>query len=119
MKLLGPIYRKHDIEVLDIHPTTNQIFATAGDDGVQPGHLYKVNSWTGHITLVGDTGFQEINGLSFTPAGRLWGWAEGDGLIQIDTQTGHATLEIPYDGPIEDITWDNESLTMVSKKTHY
>jgi hypothetical protein len=112
VQLLGPIYRKYDIEALDIHPTTNQIFAAAGDDGIQPGQLYKINSWTGVLSGVGETGFNEINGLSFSPDGILWGWAEGDGLIQVDTEIGTATLEIPYQGPIEDISWDNDGIVL-------
>ncbi|OQY55158.1 MAG: hypothetical protein DRR08_11845 [Candidatus Parabeggiatoa sp. nov. 2] len=112
VKLLGSLYKGYDIEALDIHPTNNQLFAAAGDDGLQPGHLYKVNSWNGQMSHVGDTNFHEINGLSFTQEGTLWGWAEGEGLIQIDTETGNGTLEIAYDGPVEDITWDNEGLIL-------
>ncbi len=107
VKLLGKQHFQKDIEALDIEPRTNQIFAAAGDDGTHPGHLYKVNARTGGLLHVGETTFNEINGLSFKPDGSLWGWAEGDGLISIETQTGHGTLEIAYGGPVEDITWDN------------
>jgi len=107
VKLLGKVHFQKDIEALDIEPRTNQIFAAAGDDGTHPGHLYKVNARTGALLRIGDTNFKEINGLSFKNDGSLWGWAEGEGLISIETQTGHGTLKIAYDGPVEDITWDN------------
>jgi YD repeat-containing protein len=108
VKLLGKLHFQKDIEALDIDPKTNQIFAAAGDDGTPPGYLYKVNARTGDLFPVGKTNFKEINGLSFKPDdSSLWGWAEGEGLISIETQTGHGTLQIAYDGPVEDITWDN------------
>ena len=34
------------------------------------------------------------------------------GLIQIDTTTGNGTSTLAYDGPIEDITWDNQGVTL-------
>lgn len=110
--LLGPLHPHQDIEALDIHPVTNQIFAAAGDDGEYPGHLYQVHAQSGELTHIGATTFSEINGLSFKPDGSLWGWAEGEGLIKIDNQTGLATLEVAYDGPIEDITWDNQGVIL-------
>ncbi len=112
VKLLGQLHMGKDIEALDIHPRTNQLFAAAGDDGKFPGHLYQVNAITGDLLRVGATSFTEINGLSFKSDGSLWGWAEGDGLILINTNTGTATLELSYEGPIEDITWDNQGLTL-------
>jgi YD repeat-containing protein len=66
VKLLGKLHFQKDIEALDIDPKTNQIFAAAGDDGTPPGYLYKVNARTGELLPVGETTFNEINGLSFT-----------------------------------------------------
>lgn len=106
--LLGQLHLRQDIEALDIHPTTSHIFAATGDDGENPGHLYQVNSQTGNLLHIGATSFNEINGLSFHPDGTLWGWAENDGLIKIDTNTGNATLQLPYSGAVEDITWNNQ-----------
>ena len=108
VKLLGTMYHEHDIESLAIHPTTNQLFAAAGKDGLDPGYLYTVNANTGAISPIGDTGFRDINGLSFKPDdGTLWGWAKGEGLIEIDIATAQGTLQAPYNGAIEDITWNN------------
>jgi len=108
IKRLGSLYKGYDIEAMDAEPKTAQIIVAAGDDSVTPGHLYKLNAQTGGLTLIGDTGFDEINGLSFKPDGTLWGAAETDGLIEINPTTGVSTLIIPYDGPVEDMTWDNE-----------
>jgi tetratricopeptide (TPR) repeat protein len=107
VKLLGKLYPKKDIEALDINPITDQIFVTAIYQGMNPGHLYKVDAHTGDLSPVGTTTFREIDGLSFKPDGSLWGWAAGDGLISINTQTGLGKLQIAYSGPVEDITWDN------------
>ena len=113
VKLLGTMHYQQDIEALDMHPDSNALFAAAGDDGTHPGYLYQVNTKTGQPTKVGNgTGFHEINGLSFKPDGSLWGWAEGDGLIEINIQTGQGQLVLPYTGQIEDITWDNEGLIL-------
>ncbi|MEK8018110.1 MAG: carboxypeptidase regulatory-like domain-containing protein [Candidatus Parabeggiatoa sp.] len=113
VKLLGTMHYQQDIEALDMHPDSNALFAAAGDDGTHPGYLYQVNTKTGQPTKVGNgTGFHEINGLSFKPDGSLWGWAEGDGLIEIDIQTGQGQLVLAYTGPIEDITWDNNGLLL-------
>ncbi|MCK5876128.1 MAG: hypothetical protein KAG43_00720, partial [Candidatus Marithrix sp.] len=61
---------------------------------------------TGNLTEIGSTGLKEIDGLSFHPDGTLWGWSTGDGLVTIDTTTGKANLEVPYQGEIEDLTWN-------------
>lgn len=119
--LLGSIHVREDIEALDIHPQTDEIFAASGDDGKQAGWLYNVNAQTGELTAIGSTGFNEINGLSFTSQGVLWGWAEGDGLIRINTATGAGELIVAYDGNIEDMTWNttDDALYFVQNNTFY
>jgi hypothetical protein len=47
--------------------------------------------------------------LSFDTKGTLWAWAKGDGLIQINPQTGVGTLIIPSSVAVEDITWNNDN----------
>lgn len=106
---LGEQYPGYDIEALAIHPVTGELYAASGDDTDRPGYLYKVNTHTGELTEIGNTGFAEIEGLSFDKDGTLWAWAKGDGLIQIDTQTGVGTLMIPSPVAVEDITWNNDS----------
>jgi len=108
MKLLGSVYEGYDVEAMDAHPTTGHIIVAVGDDSITPGQLYLLNAQTGGLTAIGDTGFNEINGLSFTPDGVLWGAAETQGLIQINLVNAVGSLIIPYEGPVEDMTWDNE-----------
>ena len=93
-----------DIEGLDVN-SKGDIYGSSGDDGKNPGHLYKINpdgSLEAGIKICfdfpGDTGLaleagleaqvvcdKEISSLSFNPADdTLWGWAEECGLIKID-----------------------------------
>ncbi|WP_353572825.1 hypothetical protein [Candidatus Albibeggiatoa sp. nov. BB20] len=49
-KSLGGLYVGYDIEALDIHPISNELYAASGDDpaiGYPNGYLYKVNPETG------------------------------------------------------------------------
>jgi len=107
-KALGKVCPECDIEALDAHPDTDALYAASGDDTDKPGYFYKVNTQTGALTEIGPTGFNEIEGISFDKAGTLWAWAKGDGLIQINIQTGVGTLMIPSSLKIEDITWNND-----------
>jgi hypothetical protein len=109
IKALGQQYPDYDIEALDAHPDTDELYAASGDDTNRPGYLYKVNTNTGNLTEIGSTGFAEIEGLSFDTEGTLWAWAKGDGLIQIAPQTGVGTLIIPSSVAVEDITWNNDN----------
>ena len=116
---LGERYPGYDLEALDTHPDTDELYAASGDDTDRPGYLYKVSTHTGELTEIGSTGFVEIEGLSFDSEGTLWAWAKGDGLSQIDTQTGIGTLMIPSLLAVEDITWNNDStLLYAAQDTH-
>ncbi len=100
-----------DIEGLDIHPQTGELYASAGDDTQKPGHLYSVNKGTGGLTALGSTGFDEVDALSFNPTtGVLWGWAQDGGLLRFDSlPSPSATLVwAPDDGEweVEDLTWN-------------
>ncbi len=106
VKALGKMKKAHDIEALDIHPQTGELFAASGNDTNIKGHLYQLNSNTGELTSIGSTGFKEIDGLSFHPDGTLWGWATGAGLVTIDIATGKASLVTAYSGEVEDLTWN-------------
>jgi hypothetical protein len=114
VQLLGQLHRAKDLEALDIQPGTAQLFGASGDDGTPPGMLYTINTSTGDLSPVNQTGtgFFEINGLSFKPDGTLWAIAENQGLIQINPTTGLGTLALPYPDPIEDITWNNQGDTL-------
>jgi WD40 repeat protein len=112
VKALGVTKSERDIEALDVHPNTGELFAASGENTDKAGYLYKVDRTTGKLDNIGYTGFNEIDGLSFHPDGTLWGWATGDGLVNIDIVTGQANLTIAYAGEIEDLTW-NVSGTML------
>ncbi|MDM8559725.1 S8 family serine peptidase [Candidatus Parabeggiatoa sp. HSG14] len=119
VQALGPQYKHHDIEGLDINPLTGELFATSGNDarkGNPHGHLYKVNKNSGELTSIGNTGFGEVSAISFRKENSvddsvqftLWGWADSEGLIQINTSTGVGTMIAAASFAIEDITWSND-----------
>ena len=97
----GDLHADHDLEGLDVHPLTEILYATSGNDNWvgEKGYLYTVDAKTGELAVVGDTGFDAIPGLAFNPSTReLWGYTDqktggAHGLIKIDTTTGAATLE--------------------------
>ncbi|HEW97604.1 MAG: hypothetical protein DRR00_23395 [Candidatus Parabeggiatoa sp. nov. 3] len=100
---LGPLYPKRDLEGLDIHPLTYQLYASTG----QPrSRLYQVNGYNGDITPVGYIGFKHVTSLSFHPRGQLWGGAQG-GLIQINTDTGQGQMIKPNNLKMEGLSWNN------------
>ena len=107
------VYPGYDIEGLDIHPQSCQLYASAGDDTSNPGHLYLVNKENGELTDLGSTGSQEVDALSFSPDGKLWGWAQDEGLLRFDDlPSATATLVVPYEGEIEGITWNESGTTL-------
>lgn len=106
---LGPLYEGHDIEGLDMHPTTGELYATSGDDPSADhpnGYLYRVDTNTGDLTEIGSTGFGEVSAISFRADGSLWGWADSQGLIEINIETGEAELLLPLEAAIEGLTWN-------------
>ncbi|MCK5877465.1 MAG: hypothetical protein KAG43_07505 [Candidatus Marithrix sp.] len=108
---LGPVYPGHDIETLDIHPTTGLMYAASGDDpddGIPNGTLYQVDKQTGAINMIGATGFGEVSGISFRPSDSvLWAWADREGLLTIDLATGQGTMITESKLAIEALTWDS------------
>ncbi len=101
----GPLYKKADIEALDIDPINRQLYAVKSYQGNADSELYTVDTVTGDLTLVGrirdaqGNGFEEVDSLSFHPDGTLWGYAyvgvaKRRGLLKIDPQT--AVTEVVY-----------------------
>jgi hypothetical protein len=110
---LGDMKKGHDIEALDIHPQTDELYAASGDDTSNKGLLYKVDKASGLLTTIGSTGCDEVDALSFHPDGTLWGWAQDCGLLTIDTNTGKADVIIPASQvEVEDITWNTAGTTL-------
>jgi len=104
---LGPLYPGYDIEAIAIDPTNNNIYAASGNNvapGKQAGHLYQIDGQTGEIASIGSTCFEEIGDLTFSSDGTLWGWAKGNGLIQIDTTFGIGSLEKQSTTMVEGLT---------------
>lgn len=63
-----------------------------------PDTLYTVNMSTGAGTAVGPLGGFTVQGLAFSPAGVLYGWDIGSGLVTINVATGAATDVNPDEG---------------------
>jgi hypothetical protein len=114
---LGVVHAGYDIEALDIRPN-HVLYGSSGRDvgaGKEPGYLYKIDAKTGELSPVGKIknavqDFDEVDSLSFNPKdGTLWGWARGEGLIQINPDNpNQTTLELPSSIDIEDLTWDTQ-----------
>jgi hypothetical protein len=112
---LGAVHAGYDIEGLDIRPN-HVLYGSSGRDvgaGKEKGYLYKIDAQTGALLPVGDIknetqDFDEVDSLSFNPRdGTLWGWAKGEGLIQINPDDpSQTTLELPSTINIEDLTWN-------------
>ena len=102
---LGPLYLGYDLEGLDVHPYTHQIFASAGKENA---HLYQVDGYTGDLTPLGITGFDDIVALSFDATGTLWGWSK-QGLIRLSLDTGKGQLILPdqHTLEVEGLAWNN------------
>ncbi len=93
---------------LDLQPGTGQLFASSGQNGANPGHLFTVNSNTGAATLVGAIEILGINapvgvpGLAFDQGGTLYGGTTSPSpgappmLITIDPVTGAGTVVGSY-----------------------
>ena len=81
------------------------LYASTGDDNVVGGGLiYKIDTVTGAVTLVGDTGLSRLDGIDFNSTGVLYGVDGGgtgpsSGLYTIDPTTAVAA----FIGPIEGI----------------
>ncbi len=103
---LGPIYDGYDIEAMTVSRDANILYVASGNDteGHPKGHLYYLDASTGKLVPIGPTGFEEIGGLAFAGDGTLWAWAKGDGLVQLDPNTGQGTLVIPTSVLLEDLT---------------
>ncbi|BAP57480.1 hypothetical protein THII_3183 [Thioploca ingrica] len=114
---LGNPYPGHDIEDLDIHPQTQELYAASGDNpdvGYEKGYIYRVNKDNGELTPICGTGLGEVSAMSFHPTEKkLWVWADGKGLFVIDLDQivngiCHRTKILSHPAKVESITWDNE-----------
>jgi hypothetical protein len=101
-----------DIDDIAIDPTTGQIYGTS-DDG-QGGALVSIDKGTGAALVVGPYGIDDIDGLTFTLSGRLYGITGNSAprsgtdsrVYRIDLTTGRAD-----DGTLLDTKQDYEGAT--------
>jgi hypothetical protein len=103
----GILREGYDLESLDIHPLTGELYMASSSDATNlPGYLYKTDpkNWA-DLVSIGNIGFTMVDSLSFDPEGILWGWQRGQGLLQIDPVTGIGNLVVPYTEDVEDISW--------------
>jgi len=117
-------YNGYDIESLDVHPITGELFAASSyntTDNKDKGFLLKVNKQHGGLTPIGSTGFDAIVSLSFHPNGSLWGWVDNVGLIQIDPTNAESTLKLGSHYNIDGISWstDGSVLYIMGKNSLY
>ena len=92
---IGPTLEGANIEGLDIHPDTREIYLSVGtNDQVEMGNIYRLNPETGEIVFLGNTGYSyPMPSLSFKDTdSTLWGWANGKGLLKIDSDEGIAEV---------------------------
>lgn len=89
---------------------TGLAFSPAGElFGVQRGGtsnndpLFRIDTLTGNVTVVGDTGIYRLQDLAYSPGGILYGWSLLSGLITIDPQTGRGTDVNPGVGATAEI----------------
>ena len=117
----GNKYAGYDIEALDAHPVTNELYAGSGKNAQSnAGLLYKVKRSTGELFPLNPINFgngnqiKDISGLSFNPnTNILCGWAQSQGLFCVDVKelldtTATVQLKMPFTDKIEDLTWNQE-----------
>jgi hypothetical protein len=112
----GGLYDSADFEGLESWGGYLYAISAKGESPIEAGGLYRVvDVKCLEVELVGDTGYDDIEGLALNPAtGELWGVAGGGSsipegsLITIDIGSGASALEYWVDNPeqkIEGITW--------------
>lgn len=119
VRALGPVHTGLDLEGLDMHPGTKELYGTTsgGNDtssAKKESSLYKVSKTDGSVTKIGDVNVDAaVPALSFRPTDNsLWGWAKDKGLISIDINTGQGTLVYASSKGVEAIAWDNDGQSL-------
>ena len=110
---IGPLHLAHDIEALEIHPTTGTMYAIAGGGGTEDGKLYTVDKETGALTTIGTANANdpdEIVGVAFDQKGVLWAFRENQGLMNVNLNTGEVVTasNTVTSGNWEGLAWDTD-----------
>jgi thiol-disulfide isomerase/thioredoxin len=108
-----------EMQALAVHPLTGVLYAVTDEWGTQPGLLYAIDRATGSLTAIGPHGFKSITALAFRwTDDTLWGWAEGAGLVELDTATGAGSLHYASNKKFSGLAWANDdSLLYASVRT--
>ena len=92
--VISPVEGNLDIDDLAIDGN-GQMFAIANTGG-KDDHLITIDKNTGAASDLGATVINDVEGLSFDPAGQLWGSAgKNKTLYRLDTSSGAASNAVP------------------------
>ena len=85
---------------LAVDPTDGQLYGVTNQQSANPRALYKINSATGGVQIVGPLGLSNpVADIDFDIGGNLYGWSEDtDRLARINKETGVATEYGPGNG---------------------
>jgi hypothetical protein len=114
---IGPLGTFGDFVGLSFGPD-GELYAV-GDTGL--GRLYRVDRATGSATEIGALGRSvSAGGIAFDDDGTLW-FANGHGLLEIDTTTGRATsISLSFgfgDAFIDSLAWNGSALLGLDVRT--
>jgi len=118
---LGPLYRGYDIEGLAFNPKNRLLYGLSGGIFAPKkyrGELYLIDSATGGLSMVGNTGFPRLYGLTARLDGTLWAWAhtitaaKPGGILQIDPDTAISSLKFTSTMRIDHLAWSSDGKTL-------
>lgn len=105
----GPLHQGHDITGFAFEPVIQTLFAISRERSELTTKLYTVDRNTGVLNLIGDTGFDNVRGLTFHPAAAtFWSWVQGTGLIEIDPATATSTIKYTSNLKTDGLAWNND-----------
>ncbi len=118
---LGPLYKGYDIEGLAFNPKNRLLYGLSGGIFAPKkyrGELYLVDPATGGLSVVGNTGFPRLYGLTARFDGTLWAWvhtvtaAKPGGILQVDPDTAISSLRFTSTMKIDHLAWSSDGKTL-------
>lgn len=113
---LGEPYLGYDIEALDAHPSTQELYVASGDQAqTGGGRMYRLNPNSGQLTDLGilkleqDILISDIKDISFNPNNNiLWGWAAQQGLFRVENFPDNMIAQLKWADMkhITALSWD-------------
>jgi hypothetical protein len=100
----------YNMEAIDIHPITNVIYGIPRE-GPNAKKLVTIDGQTGAVTVIGDTGNEEIASLSFRKQDNtLWAWDKLGTLFTVNLGTGQLTQKYANTSQkdVEALAWNNQ-----------